>query len=142
MARTITAEQAPSAKPIGISLVVPDTWATIIDAPEYDIPKVGFSSEREIAPGVVEIASSLLLTNVTDNGNITAEVKIVRSDGDESVVMPAIKIPVGDTIAAPVQGQFLLTGDLLQVKASSGASIHATLSVTEGQAEEEITNVN
>lgn len=142
MPRTIIAEQAPSAKPVGISIIATDNWISIIDAPQYDIPKVGFGSDREVAPGVVEIASSVLLVNVTDDENISAAVKIVRENGDETFIMPNIKVPTSDTIAAPAQGQFLLTGDELQIKASQNNAIHATLSVTEGQAEEEITNVN
>ena len=142
MPRTIVAEQAPSAKPIGISFILTNNWESLIDAPQYDVPKVGFGAERELAPGVVEIASSILLVNTSDNEDVSAAVKIVRDNGDETYIMPSIKIPTKDTIAAPAQGQFLLTGDEIQVISSENNIIHATLSVTEGQAEEEITNVD
>ena len=139
MARTITALQAPSAKPIGVSEILTTSFVSIVDAPDYDIPDVRFGGGREIVPGVIEIASPLMLVNTTQNGEITASVKIVRDDGTESIVISEFKVPTNDILSVPVQGQFLVSGDQLQVKASETDAINATMSVTEGQAETEIT---
>jgi hypothetical protein len=139
MARTIQALQAPSAKPIGISFTLTENFTSIIDAPDYDIPDVRFGGGREIVPGVIEIASPLMLVNTTDNPDIRATVKIVRDDGDESIIISSFKVPINDVLSVPVQGQFLISGDELQVSATQANAISGTLSVTEGQAEQEIT---
>jgi hypothetical protein len=83
-----------------------------------------------------------MLVNTTQNGEITASVKIVRDDGDETLIISNFKVPIDDILSVPVQGQFLVSGDQLQVMASESDSIHATMSVTEGQAETEITEEN
>jgi hypothetical protein len=75
----ITTDQAPSAKPVSISVKVTDQWQTIIDAPDYDVPVVGFGTTRRVAPGVSEISSPLMVSNIiNDTSNIS--VRIVKSD--------------------------------------------------------------
>lgn len=48
-----------------------------------------------------------------------------------------IRVEAEDTLVYPVNGQFLLTRDKLQIKANIDDYIHATVSYTEGQAEED-----
>lgn len=222
----IVTEQAPSAKPISVSAKLTTDWQTIIDVPDYDVPVVGFGTERRIAPGVAEISSSLLASNTSsqsaglyiriirairplinaqtqanysvfsggegyaDDDLITlsngAEVTVNSVDGsDDDAVLTFEITSVGNSVAAgdvltqvasdgpgegfsitvaesnlsttigyfsitenipveprdtlvfPLNGQFLTTGDRLQVKSSDNNLIDVTLSYTEGQAEED-----
>lgn len=48
-----------------------------------------------------------------------------------------IRVENDDTLVFPMNGQFLLTRDKLQIKANIDDYIHATVSYTEGQAEED-----
>lgn len=137
MARTITTEIAPSAKPVGVSKPVTTVWTEMADGPEYDIPRVGFNSgERRIAPGVAEVSSPLLISNISDSP-ISIDVKIIRDNGDESILAQSFPVPFGDISIFPVQGQFLKSGDILQVRSEQDTGLFATLAYTEGQAEED-----
>jgi hypothetical protein len=51
--------------------------------------------------------------------------------------MRNLQIPAYDTIPLPLNGQFFKSGDLLELKASDNLAVHATLSFTLGQAEED-----
>jgi energy-converting hydrogenase Eha subunit B len=46
-------------------------------------------------------------------------------------------VPPNDTLALPINGQFLMTDDVMQVKASAGTTIDVTMSYTVGQAEQD-----
>lgn len=48
-----------------------------------------------------------------------------------------IRIEAEDTLVYPINGQFLLTRDKLQIRCNIDDYIHATVSYTEGQAEED-----
>lgn len=236
MPRIVT-EQSPSAKPVPVSAKVTDQWTTIIDVPDYDVPVVGFGTTRRIAPGVGEISSPLLISNVS-NTSQNISVRIVRSERylaasqDETnfndtatngkivggsgyevgdtitlennavVTVDAVSggsvtqftlssvgnkitrdgtgntviiqftstsatapsglgfiltarennydpndgiyelantypVEIRDTMIIPLNGQFLVTGDRLQIKGSSNDSLIATISYTEGQSEED-----
>lgn len=225
MARIIT-EQAPSAKPVAVSLRLTTDWQTMIDVPDYDVPVVGFGSTRRIAPGVAEVSSPLLVSNyVTDSSRV--DVRVIRGtrplisspaqteadfavfvggtghqvgdditldnsavvtvdavDGigsvteftvtsvgeditSETTLRQAITTGTGvnfsliveednlsltigvfsfvtntpvearDTLILPLNGQFLRTKDRLQVRATDNDRLDATISYTEGQAEED-----
>jgi hypothetical protein len=229
----ITTDQAPSAKPVSISVKVTDQWQTIIDAPDYDVPVVGFGTTRRVAPGVSEISSPLMVSNiisatsnisvriikaeryiidaqdetnynnVSSNGTFSGGVghtngdtitldngatvlvdanssgtvtqftiqtvgtRVSRDGNGESVLTQVISSGAGedfsltvrennydttdgiftlandypvelrDTMIIPLNGQFLLTGDRLQIKASANDQLIATISFTEGQSEED-----
>lgn len=221
--RRIRTEQAPSAKPVAASLVLNADWQMIIDAPEYDVPVVGFGTARRIAPGVAEISSPLMVTNlttttasvscrvfralrpmivgqtqadfpdlqggqgyssgatltlsngaqvlvgaidsvgsvmeftVTDSGGLIFEgdrldeifsdiglgqgfsVSVQDNNLVEQAFHFATNFPVEprDTAVIPLNGQFLLTGDRLEVRSDTNDALHATISYTEGQSEED-----
>ena len=46
-------------------------------------------------------------------------------------------VPGYETSAIPLNGQFLKSGDTLEVQASVDLSVHATMSFTLGQSEED-----
>lgn len=48
-----------------------------------------------------------------------------------------LRVEAEDTLIYPINGQFLLTRDKLQIRANIDDYIHATVSYTEGQAEED-----
>lgn len=232
MARIIS-DQAPSAKPVSISIIVTDQWQTIVDTPDYDVPVVGFGTSRRVAPGVSEISSPLVIANIGETSD-NISVRIVRSerfitnsqtqesydnatangtfsggvgyvdgesitllsnttvtvvsntngtvsqfiissegnrvfrDGNGESVLPQVisngngsgftliaresnynstdgifslakdyPIEIRDTMIIPLNGQFILTGDRLQIKATNNDKLIATISFTEGQAEED-----
>ena len=139
--RTITTNQAPSAKPDAISKAVPVDWIEVADGPSYDVEKVGFSSERRIAPGVAEISSPLLITNISGE-TARIDARIERENGDVSEIAVGFPVPVADALMLPVQGQFLLAGDTLKIRADVEGALFATMSFTEGQAEEDGIDVN
>lgn len=220
----IVTEQAPSAKPVSVSAKLTTDWQTIIEVPDYDVPVVGFGTQRRIAPGVAEISSSMLTSNTSTqsaglfiriikalrplissqtqgnfsvfsggighiNGNSVtlsngAEITVDDVDGD-GVVTEFTLVSVGNSVSAgdvlsqvasdgpglnfsltvsennlsttvgfftlaentpveprdvlvfPLNGQFLLSGDRLQVKANDDNLLEVTVSYTEGQAEED-----
>lgn len=221
--RRIRTEQAPSAKPVAVSLNLTTDWQMIIDAPEYDVPVVGFGTARRIAPGVAEISSPLMVTNLTGTsasvscrvfralrpmitgqteadfpgfqggqgygagatltlsnsaevlvdavdpigtvteftvvnpgslifeGDVLDEVlsdtglgqgfSITAADNNlvEQAFNFATNFPVEprDTAVIPLNGQFLLTGDRLEVISDTNDALQATISYTEGQSEED-----
>lgn len=48
-----------------------------------------------------------------------------------------LRVEVDDVLIVPINGQFFLSRDQLQIRASANSFLQATLSYTEGQAEEE-----
>lgn len=221
--RRIRTEQAPSAKPVAVSVDVTTDWQMIIDAPEYDVPVVGFGTARRVAPGVAEISSPLMVTNLTSvsasistrvfralrpmivgqtqadfpgfqGGQGYGEGAILTLSNSAEVVVDAVD-PIGtvteftltspgslifegdqldevfsdtglgqgfsitagdnnlieqafnfatnfpveprDTAIVPLNGQFLLTGDRLEVRSDTNDALQATISYTEGQSEED-----
>lgn len=141
--RTVSLLQAPAAEPRAISQTIPaDDWLEIMDAPQYEIPDGGFaSSGTVIAPGVIEISSPLLITNLTDAG-ARVSAQIVRDNGDVSTIAIDYPVPVADALMLPLQGQFLLAGDIVRVKADTADALDATISWTEGQAEQGVESVD
>jgi hypothetical protein len=143
VAQTITTEQAPSAKPNNISLVLTTAFQDLITVNNYDIPIVGLGGQRRIAPGVAEITSPIILTNATIVP-ATVSVRIVRAGINNFAIANEIPIEPNDIVYIPLNGQFLLsdlanppvTGDKLQIRASVSNIITATISFTQGQAEE------
>jgi TusA-related sulfurtransferase len=46
-------------------------------------------------------------------------------------------ITANETTPIPLNGQFLKSGDTLEIKADTDLAVHATLSFTQGQSEED-----
>lgn len=143
MAQTITTEQAPSAKPNNVSIVLTTAFQQLITVNNYDIPIVGLGGQRRIAPGVAEITSPIILTNTTIvPANIT--VRIVKQGTNNFVLANEIPIEPNDVVYIPLNGQFLLSdlnnppvvGDRLEIRSSVSNIITATISFTQGQSEE------
>jgi hypothetical protein len=137
MAVTITTSQAPDAKPVYSNLILETTAKEIINVPNYRVPELVFGGSTTVEPGVGEIISPLLLCNTTAT-TVNVDVEVYRAD--ENVFFNFVKnlpVPGYDTVALPLNGQFLKTGDILQASASVNFAIHSTLSFTLGQSEED-----
>jgi hypothetical protein len=139
----IVTSQAPVAKQIGVTLALTTTEVIMAEAPGYTVPLLGFNAGTRTARGVVEFSSPLLVSNVT-TVSATFTARIIRiTPAGTFVVANAITVEPADTVIFPMNGQFLLretteiAGDYLDIKASANASLVATLSFTEGQAEED-----
>jgi hypothetical protein len=148
----IVTSQAPVAKQKSVNLALTTTEAIMVEAPGYTVPLLGFNAGTRRARGVVEFSSPLLVTNITTvSATFTARIIRVNPAGT-FVIANQVPVEPTDTLIFPLNGQFLLreiyqpppndtllglSGDYLDIKASANTSLVATLSYTEGQAEED-----
>jgi hypothetical protein len=130
--------QAPDAKPIGISKSISNAgWTTLIEVPEYEIPEETFGGGTIIVPGVAEIISPLLITNTTSS-SATVDIRIYRnSDTTNYIIASQLPIPAYDILPMPLNGQFIASGDKLEITSSTVSGINVTISYTVGQAEQD-----
>lgn len=141
----INTTQAPAAKPLAVNLELTTTYQTFVEANAYTVPLVGFNAGTRTARGVAEFSSPLLVTNISSSP-ATFSVQIVRGFSNPAVtflIANEMVVEPNDVVIFPLNGQFLLreptgfAGDRLQLKASANARLVATISYTEGQAEED-----
>ena len=134
---TIITDQAPSAKPINVVKRLTNVFQDLITVDDYDIPVVGLGGQRRIAPGVAEVTSPLIISNISSEA-ATVTLRIVR-DTVNFVIANGIIVEPNDIVYIPLNGQFLLsqTNDKLQAIASANDRINVTVSFTQGQAEED-----
>lgn len=133
----ITTSQAPDAKPVGVSRTATTTWDVVVSAPQYQVPQQTFGGGTDIVPGVAEIISPMLVSNKSAN-TATISLRIYREESNNYfTVANELPVPVNDILPIPLNGQFIYTGDTLEVQASANDSIDITLSYTVGQAEED-----
>ena len=140
--QTITTSQAPDAKPIAVNKVVTTNWTVLVEVPQYEVPELVFGGSTTIEPGVGEIISPLVLCNTTAN-TVTIDVRTHREyDEDDAFlnqefyILRNMPVPGYQTTAIPLNGQYLKTGDTLEILSNTDLAVHATLSFTLGQSEE------
>ena len=134
---TIATTQAPDAKPVAKSFTLTTNWQTMIEVPNYEVPELVFGGSTTVEPGVGEVISPLILCNITAN-KVAADVRVHREDiNSEFYLIRNLQIPGYDTIPLPLNGQFFKSGDLLELKCDTNLAVHATLSFTLGQSEED-----
>ena len=111
-------------------------------SPQYEVPELVFGGSTTIEPGVGEIISPLVLCNTTAN-TVTIDVRTHREfDEDDAFlnqefyILRNMPVPCYQTTAIPLNGQFLKTGDTLEILSNTDLAVHATLSFTLGQSEE------
>jgi len=109
----------------------------MIEVPNYEVPELVFGGSTTVEPGVGEVISPLILCNTTAN-TVAADVRVHREDiNAEFYLIRNLQIPGYDTIPLPLNGQFFKSGDLLELKCDTNLAVHATLSFTLGQSEED-----
>lgn len=130
--------QAPDAKPIGVTKSISNAgWTILIEVPEYEIPEETFGGGTITVPGVAEIISPLLITNTTA-ASATVDIRIYRySDTTNYLIASELPIPAYDILPMPLNGQFIASGDRLEVTSSTASGINVTISYTVGQAEQD-----
>jgi len=134
---TITTSQAPDAKPVAINKVVSTNWQVLIEVPQYEVPELVFGGSTTVEPGVGEVISPLILCNTTAN-TVNVDVRTHREDVNaEFYILRNLPVPGYQTTAIPLNGQFLKSGDTLEILADTDLAVHATLSFTLGQSEED-----
>lgn len=134
---TVTTSQAPDAKPVAKNIILSTNWQEIIRVPQYEVPELVFGGSTTIEPGVGEVISPLILCNTTSS-TVNVDVQIYRyQENTTFYVIRQMPVPAYDTIPLPLNGQFLKTGDILEAKADDNLAVHATLSFTLGQSEED-----
>lgn len=133
----ITTSQAPDSKPIGKSLSLTDEWQTLVEVPSYEVPEQAFGGSTIVVPGVGEIISPLLVCN-SSGSSATLSVRVYRAEPDANfTIVNELLIPANDTMTIPLNGQFIFTGDKLEIKSDTNNVIDVTLSFTVGQAEQD-----
>jgi hypothetical protein len=133
----ISTSQAPDAKPIGLSTTITTDWDPIIEVPSYEVPQESFGGGTNVVPGVAEIISPMLVCNKTSSTE-SISVRVFRSSSNNYfTIVNELPIPSNDIVPLPLNGQFIYTGDVVEVQGSSNSSIDITLSYTIGQAEED-----
>ena len=135
---TLITSQAPDAKPVGVSKSISNAgWTTLIEVPQYKIPEETFGGGTITVPGVAEIISPLLITNITSS-SINVDIRIYRnSDTSNYLVATQLPIPAYDILPLPLNGQFIASGDKLEITSSAASGINVTISYTVGQAEQD-----
>ena len=134
---TIQTSQAPDAKPVAVNKVVSTNWQVLADVPNYEVPELVFGGSTTVEPGVGEIISPLILCNTT-NSTVLVDVRMHREDlNAEFYVLRQLPVPGYQTIPIPLNGQFLKSGDTLEILADTDLAVHATLSFTQGKSEED-----
>lgn len=135
---TLITSQAPDAKPVGVSKSISNAgWTTLIEVPQYEIPEETFGGGTITVPGVAEIISPLLITNVTSS-SIDVDIRIYRnSDESNYLIATQLPIPAYDILPLPLNGQFIASGDKLEITSSAASGINVTISYTVGQAEQD-----
>jgi hypothetical protein len=133
----IQTSQAPDAKPVGVSRAASTDWEIIVEAPRYEVPQQTFGGGTNIVPGVAEVISPLLVSNIGVS-SAAISVRIFREEANTHfVIINELPVPTNDMIPIPLNGQFIYTGDTLEVLASSNNALNVTISYTVGQAEED-----
>lgn len=133
----IQTSQAPDAKPIAVSKTLEDDWEAIIEVPSYEVPEESFGGGSIVVPGVAEIISPLIVSNTTASTSFVS-IRIYRADVDAFFfIANEIPVPGTDVMPIPLNGQFILTGDRLEIKASANNELDITISFTVGQAEQD-----
>lgn len=134
---TIITSQAPDAKPVAVNKVVSTNWQVLIEVPQYEVPELVFGGSTTVEPGVGEVISPLILCNTTAN-TVNIDVRTHREDiNAEFYILRNMPIPAYQTTAIPLNGQFLKSGDTLEILADTDLAVHSTLSFTLGQSEED-----
>ena len=134
---TVVTSQAPDAKPVAKNIVLSTNWQEIIRTPQYEVPELVFGGSTTIEPGVGEVISPLILCNTTAS-TVLVDVKMYRYvENTTFYIIRQMPVPAYDTIPLPLNGQFLKTGDILEAKADANLAVHATMSFTLGQSEED-----
>jgi len=137
MTTIITTTQAPDAKPVGLSVTLSESWDPIIEVPSYSIPELVFGGTNVTVPGVGEIITPLIIAN-RDVVTVDVSVRIYRASSNSIFYLAnEIPIPSFDVLSFPMNGQFIYTGDILEMKATSNNSVDVTISYTVGQAEQD-----
>jgi hypothetical protein len=137
MTTIISTSQAPDAKPIGLSVALYTNWETIIEVPSYEIPELVFGGDTVVVPGVGEIISPMLISN-RDIQTVNVSVRIYRAESNTYFyIANEIPVPAYDILPIPMNGQFIATGDTVDVKASTDNTCDVTISYTVGQAEQD-----
>lgn len=136
--KTLITSQAPDAKPIGVSKSITNAdWTTLIDVPNYEIPEETFGGGTIVVPGVAEIISPLLISNITAS-SITVDIKIYRQSANtDYLIATQLPIPAFDILPLPLNGQFIASGDRLEIISGAVSGINVTISYTVGQAEQD-----
>lgn len=133
----IPTSQAPDAKPIGLSKTLTTDWTSIIEIPSYEVPQQSFGGGTDEVPGVGEVISPMLVSNKTTS-TATISIRMFRATEETYFsIVNELPVPAYDIMAIPLNGQFILSGDIVEVKSDTNESLDITLSYTIGQAEED-----
>jgi len=106
---------------------------------EFSITSVGNRVNRSGAANTVLTQLTATSAVAPSGFGFVLTAKENNYDPNDGIYVLANDYPVEirDTMIIPLNGQFLVTGDRLQIKGSTNDSLIATISYTEGQSEED-----
>jgi hypothetical protein len=137
MATTIQTSQAPDAKPVGISRTLSTLYQVLVEVPQYEVPEQIFGGTTFIAKGAAEIITPLLLSN-TSSTIAYVSVRVFRKDTNNYyTIINNIPVSPNDLITIPLNGQVLVTDELLEAICDRDNVVDAHISFTVGQPEQD-----
>lgn len=137
----IEAEIVPNAKPERSTQAISTSWQPLIETPFYYVPGSGFAMGYELQHGAAELSSPVLVTNKT-SGEAVFDLRFVELDGTEHIVTHETPVQPDDTTLVPLNGQFILSGERLEIRSNVDEGLIANVSYTVGEIEMEQTDDN
>lgn len=114
-----------------------DTWQTLYEVPEYEIPASGPNPTR-----IVEAVALLTSMLVTNDGASTVNVSLRAATGQEGVdlvthtIINGLPVPPGDFALLELGKQNFPSGDRIEIKMDAGQTGVAHLSYVLNQREQ------
>lgn len=137
MATTIQTTQAPDAKPVGISRRLSNIWQVLVEVPQYEVPEQIFGGSTFIAPGAAEIITPLLVCN-TSSTVAFLSLRVFRKDTNNYyTIINNLPITPNDLTTIPLNGQILITDELLEAICDRSDVLDVHISFTVGQPEQD-----
>jgi hypothetical protein len=137
MPTTIQTSQAPDAKPVGVSRTLSTLWQVLVEVPQYEVPEQIFGGTTYIAPGAAEIITPILLANTSSVVSFVS-VRVFRKDTNNYyTIINNVPVYPNDLVSIPLNGQILVTDELLEATCDRDATVDVHLSYTVGQPEQD-----
>ena len=99
------------------------------------LPKAGIGTVPAVQPAA--IPATTLPTNTTP-ASLTVDIRMYRIlDNTNYLIATQLPIPGYDILPLPLNGQFVTTGDRLEITSNASSGINVMISYTVGQAEQD-----
>jgi len=110
-----------------------DTWQTIYETPDYQIPAQGPNPSRTVE--AVALLTSLIVAN-TDDETIQVSVRLTQGGAQTYTVITDLPVPINDFALIELGKQNMPSGDVMEIKVNTDQTATAHLSYVLNQREE------